>query len=235
MLNDLDASFVSLVFVVVILASWGIGWRIGRKLHPEPGEDPGSKFIDASMALLGLLLAFTFSMSLARHDQRRLAVIAESNAIGDFYTCASLLKEPARSTLQAQIREYAQRQLDTLPETCSDAEDRELLGRSVAAHARMTELVAQGIDRTPTDLALINTLNNLTSTHASRRAAYDDIVPWSIIVLLLLSSLIPWAKAWGDAQVELLGYIRLFHHGGAGGLRYTRSQSAASRPDRGQP
>jgi hypothetical protein len=62
-----------------------------------PGEDLRIQFTDASMALLGLLLAFTFSLSLARHDQRRLAAIADGNSIGDFYTCATLLKEPGRS------------------------------------------------------------------------------------------------------------------------------------------
>ena len=48
-------------------------------------------------------------MALGRHDQRRLAVIAESNAIGDYYTCASLLKEPQRNQLQSVIRDYAQK------------------------------------------------------------------------------------------------------------------------------
>jgi hypothetical protein len=37
---------------------------------------------------------------------------ADSNAIGDFYTCASSLKEPARTKLQAVIRQYAQARLD---------------------------------------------------------------------------------------------------------------------------
>jgi hypothetical protein len=32
---------------------------------PEPAEDPGIKFTDAALALLGLLLAFTFSLSLS--------------------------------------------------------------------------------------------------------------------------------------------------------------------------
>jgi hypothetical protein len=192
MFNRIDPWYIALAFIVVMLASWGVGWRIGRRLHPEPGEDPGSKFIDATMALLGLLLAFSFSMSLGRHDQRRFAVVAESNAIGDFYTCASVLKEPIRSQLQALIRDYAQQQLERLPEQLPGAvaED-ETLRRNQATYARMTDLVGQAIDHTPIALALTNSLNNLTSGYASRRAMYDEIVPFSLIVLLLLSSLIP--------------------------------------------
>ncbi len=143
------------------------------------------------MALLGLLLAFSFSMALGRHDQRRLAVIAESNAIGDFYTCASLLKEPQRNQLQSVIRDYAQKQLEPMTESLPKAADVEVLQLSQAMHARMTDIVAEAIHATPVALAVTNTLNNLTSAYASRVAAYDEIVPWSIIVLLLISSLVP--------------------------------------------
>ena len=46
-----------------------------------------------------MLLAFSFSMSLVKHEQRRQMVVTDSNAIGDFYTCVSLLKEPQREKL----------------------------------------------------------------------------------------------------------------------------------------
>jgi hypothetical protein len=112
LLEQLDTWVTALIFAVAMLAFWSIGWWWGRRSPPEPGEDPGTKFTDASMALLGLLLAFTFSMALGRHDQRRQTAVAESNAIGDFYTCATLLKEPSRSRLQDVVRDYARHKLD---------------------------------------------------------------------------------------------------------------------------
>src|SRR5437660_608289 len=75
-------------------ASWALGWWRGRASGKEEREAPASKFQDAILAVLGLLLAFTFSMSLGKHEQRRQMVVADSNAIGDFYTSVSLLKEP---------------------------------------------------------------------------------------------------------------------------------------------
>src|SRR5437660_5927024 len=140
MFNRIDAWVIALVFIVVMIASWGVGWRIGRRLHPEPGEDPGSKFIDASMALLGLLLAFSFSMALGRHDQRRLAVVAESNSIADFYTCATLLKEPIRSQLQDVIRDYAHKQLDPLTQCVPEAREDKAHQHSQAMQTRMTAI-----------------------------------------------------------------------------------------------
>jgi hypothetical protein len=191
MFHWIDAWAIALAFAVAMFASWYLGWRLGRRLHPEPGEDPGTKFTDASMALLGLLLAFTFSMAMVRHDQRRLAVVAESNAIGDFNTCVTLLREPKRSDLQIVIRDYAHLQLDMLRRLLPATEEENSLQRSREMQAQMTSKVAQAIDGSPIDLALTNTLNNLTSTHASRLAAYDEILPWSIVLLLLLSSIVP--------------------------------------------
>jgi len=109
--NAFDIRSITVILAVAMLAAWIIGKRMGQRVLQNSGTKP-TKFDDASAALLGLLLAFSFGMSIAKHDQRRLAVVADSNAIGDFYTCASLLKEPARTKLQAVIRQYAQARLD---------------------------------------------------------------------------------------------------------------------------
>ena len=65
MIYRLDAWAVALVFAGTMLAFWEFGWRWGRRFPPESGQAPGMKFTDASMALLGLLLAFTFAMTWA--------------------------------------------------------------------------------------------------------------------------------------------------------------------------
>ena len=171
-------------------------------MPPTPGEDPSSKFTDGSMALLGLLLAFTFAMALGRHDGRRIAVVADSNAIGDFFTCATLLKDPIRSRLQNVIRDYAHLRLemdrDRIPQTRQAAalqECREL-------QSRMTAHVAEAVQEgTPIAVSLTNTLNNLTSSHASRLAAYQESLPWSIVLLLLISAVTP-AFLLGQQQGE---------------------------------
>src|SRR4051812_46751537 len=104
--EHLDAWLSGLLLAVAMLCGWAVGWRIGRRRSVvESGggdsEPPGEKFSDASFALLGLLLAFAFGMSLQKHGERRANVVNESNAIGDFYTCVTLLPEPARGKLQS--------------------------------------------------------------------------------------------------------------------------------------
>jgi hypothetical protein len=82
------------------------------------------------MAILGLLLAFSFSIALGRHDHRRLMIVDESNAIGDFYTCATLLKDQHRSALQALIRAYTQNEVAALSRFVTESEQVRITRRS---------------------------------------------------------------------------------------------------------
>jgi hypothetical protein len=186
----LDIRVTALILAVAMLVAWNVGKRMGEWLLHDGGTKP-SKFDDASMALLGLLLAFTFGMSIAKHDQRRLAVVGDSNAIGDFYTCASLIDEPTRTKLQAVIRQYAQLRLDLTRGELRSSDLESALAKFDQLHTQMTELVAQALsDRTPIAVSLTNTLNGVTSNQASRLAAYRDRLPTSILILLFACAIV---------------------------------------------
>src|SRR5262249_10972083 len=144
-IHQFPAWIAGLVYFGVMLACWKLGWWSGRRSSADSGYDPGLKFTDASMAILGLLLAFSFAMAVGRHDQRRLIVVDESNAIADFYTCASLLQEPRRGSLQALIRSYTEHQIGELSRFPRESEHRETIRRSQAMRNRMTELVAAAV------------------------------------------------------------------------------------------
>ena len=196
----LDAWLIALVFAGAMFGCWVFGRRWGRRYSSETGEDPGTKFIDASMALLGLLLAFTFAIALGRYDQRRLAVVAESSALGDFYTCASLLQEPYCSRLQDVIRDHAQNQLNKPHETLRGADEKEATQRSLQRFACMTNIANEAITAgTPIANPLTFTLNNVTSSNASRLAMYQERLPWSILLLLFLAAVAP-AYLIGEKQ-----------------------------------
>ena len=140
----LDIYIVVLVLAAAMFAAWEVGKWMGRRLRRKGGAKP-SKFDDVSMALLGLLLAFTFGMSISKHDQRRMAVVADGNAIGDFYTCSSLLKEPTRTKLQTVIRQYAQLRLDLVRGGARSSDLESVLAKSDRMHTEMTELVGQAL------------------------------------------------------------------------------------------
>jgi hypothetical protein len=184
------AWLAAVVLATAMLVAWCTGYWHARR-RPPNADPPGTKVADASLALLGLLLAFTFSMSLSKHDERRSAVLAESNAIGDFYTCASLLKEPVRTRLQAIIRDYVQLRIDAAPHIDRADVLETHVRQSQAAQARMTDLVSQALtDGTPAAVPLTNALNSVTSNYAARIFAVRDRLPWSIVVVLFIASVV---------------------------------------------
>ena len=182
----LDPWFVTAILATLMLVAWHIGIRLGRTLREAQGATP--QFDGASMALLGLLLAFAFATSMSKFERRRIAVVQDSNAIGDFYTCATLLKEPTRSQLQAVIRGYAEERLRVArsPINLDTA-----LAEFERSHEQMTGLVAQALS-TGTSIAmpLTNTLNAVTSNQAARLAAIRDRIPPSVMGLLFISTIL---------------------------------------------
>jgi hypothetical protein len=179
------------LLAVAMLAGWAGGWWRGRAANKEQREVPASKFNDAILALLGLLLAFTFSISLARHEQRRQMAVTDSNAIGDFYTTVSLLKEPEREELQSVVRRYVEHRLSVAAGTHDEVAFQKRLDEIRQMHSQMEALVQQAVDRgTPAVVPLVNTLNALTSAHAARLAAFRDRLPPGVVVLLVLASVI---------------------------------------------
>ena len=190
-LTEVDAWLVAVLLAVLMLAAWAFGWRRGRPRGGEKLAEAPSKFNDAVLALLGLLLAFTFSMSLARHEQRRQMVVTDSNAIGDFLTCVSLLKEPVRGKLQTLVRQYVEHRLLLAQTTRDETTLQRQIAEIQAMHRQMEALVQEAVDAgTPVVVPLVNTLNELTSAHASRLHALRDRVPPSVVLLLVLAAII---------------------------------------------
>jgi hypothetical protein len=187
-----DPAVITVILAILMLSIWRFAIGEGRRLRAANEITP--QFDTASMTLLGLLLAFAFGTSMAKYEQRRIAVVQDSNAIGDFYTCATLLKEPTRSQLQAVIRSYAGRRLKLAREPMSTDSFEEALTEFQQMHDQMTTLVAQALSSgTPIAVSLTNTLNALTSNHAARLAAIRDRLPGSILALLFVSALVTTA------------------------------------------
>ena len=84
--------------LLILLLSLMIGYWVGHRAGTKDGQDSQVTTIQAAvMGLLGLLLAFTFSMAAARYDLRRNLVLQESNAIGTAYLRTQMLPEPHRT------------------------------------------------------------------------------------------------------------------------------------------
>jgi hypothetical protein len=210
-LASVDIRSVAVALGAAMLIASEIGRWKGREQRLR-GTAQSARFNDACMALLGLLLAFTFGTSITRHDQRRAAVVADANAIGDFYTAATLLKDPTRTKLQAVIRRYVQLRLDLTRGPLGAAGLQSALVKFDRMHGQMTELVGQALaDGTPIAVSLTNTLNAVSSNQASRLSAYRERLPTSVLLLLfvsaIISALLSGLEQGNDDRSDLAGML----------------------------
>ena len=189
--NDVDAWIHAVVLALLMSGGWWFGcWR-GRRAEQTGKDEATGQLTNASVALLGLLLAFTFSMSLEKHEQRRHMVVEHANTIGDFATCASMLKEPVRGQLKALVRKYVEHLVTARKVGMSEEDLQRLLSENERMHNEMQTLVKVAIDDgTPIAVSLVNTFNDVTSSHDARLAAIRNRLPASIVILLCLSAII---------------------------------------------
>lgn len=190
-----DAARLVFVMVVAMLAGWGAGWLRARQLRQGRSDgsqtDIRSKFDDAALGLLALLIGFSFSMALTRHEHRRKMVVADANAIGDFYQTVGMTKEPMRTELQRKITEYAKLHLSIAAQPFEAARWEDAVRRNQTAQSEMEGIVSSIIDQgTPVTVPLMQTFNQLTSVGAARIAAAEDLLPWSVVFMLLLFAVV---------------------------------------------
>src|SRR6201987_4137728 len=103
--------FPLLVFVVSLAALWfsaRIGVILRKRFRPvEEEERQDLATVEAAtLTLLGLIIAFSFSMAIGRYDQRKNYEAEEANAIGTEYVRADLLQATEAEKVHKLLKEY---------------------------------------------------------------------------------------------------------------------------------
>lgn len=99
---------IAIVFLF-LLAFYKVGFFFGAKnhvLHEKGILSTVASIQTGLMGLLGVMLAFSFSMSSQRFEQRRQLVIQESMNIGTSYFRAGLLPDSSRDKIRTLLRGY---------------------------------------------------------------------------------------------------------------------------------
>jgi hypothetical protein len=164
----------------------------------------------AVFALLGLLIAFTFSGALSRFDLRRGQAVDEANAIGTAYYRIDLLPAAAQPQLRETMRKYVDARIATygaLPDL--EAARREL-GRS---QDLQRELWAQAVaairmpdSRPEAELLLMPAINQMFDIQTVRVVATQIHPPLIIYVMLiglaLASALLAGYQSAGEKSYD---------------------------------
>ena len=144
----------------------------------------------ATLTLLGLIIAFSFSMAVSRYDQRKNLEAEEANAIGTEYVRATLLPADRAETVQKGLREYL-RQRVLFYETLNVHQSRanEIESDTVRVEAELWSTVRDAAIRQPlpTMALVVSGLNDVLNSRGYTQAAWWNRIPpaaWSLMALI---------------------------------------------------
>jgi hypothetical protein len=180
------------VGMVVLL---DVGRRIGNcHLAKDPeGARAGVGALDSVVfALLGLLIAFTFSGAAARFDTRRLQIVDEANAIGTAYLRLDLLPSDAQPPLRERFRRYVHARLEVYRHMPDLDAARHALAEGTALQAEIWKLSVAGCrtETPPCATLLLAALNEMIDITTTRAVAARIHPPWMVFALLLVLALV---------------------------------------------
>ena len=176
-----------------------IGRRVGTRRVAEETERARvvqNTIETAIYALLGLMIAFTFSAAASRFDTRRTLTVQEANAIGTAYLRLDLLPAAAQAPLREKFRRYTEARIavyQALPDVQASNQ------RADRARALQTEIWSEAVAalrdaQAASSLVVLPALNemiDITTTRAMIAKTHTPpIVLATLFVLALLCSLL---------------------------------------------
>lgn len=184
-------TLLALALLFGMLAALEIGRRLGQAHHRADKASSGVSLgavEGAVFALLGLLLAFTFSSAASRFEHRRDLVVQEANAIGTAYLRLDLLDRSAQDQLRPLFREYVASRLASYRVIDQGKEAFQVgYARSVEIQSQIWKRAVAATERQSSPavmtlvLAPINDMIDITTT---RVAALRTHPPLIIFILL---------------------------------------------------
>lgn len=181
------------ILLFLALGRW-IGKRTnagqGTSVAPNIGSLEGTVF-----ALLGLLIAFTFSGALTRFDVRRAQAVEEANAIGTAYLRVDLLPASAQPRLRESFRNYVDSRIETYRKGSDLGAARRELARS---QELQQEIWSQAVAatrlpdaRAGTEVLVMPALNqmfDITTVRIVATQMHPPVIVYAMLIGLALAS-----------------------------------------------
>jgi hypothetical protein len=199
-----------------------IGRRIGiRQIAKDPeGARTGLGAVDGAVfALLGLLIAFTFSGAASRLDTRRQLIAEEANAIGTAFLRLDLLTDRHREALQTDFRRYLTARVEAyrkLPDVVAAKQEASEADKIQGEIWKRAVLACREEGSQPVTMLLLPALNqmiDITSTRLMATRLHPPYVVFAMLtVLALVSALVAGygmsgskARSW----LHVIGYAAI--------------------------
>lgn len=191
------ASLSAIGLFVGMLLLMELGRRIGyaRMARDPEGAQQGLSAVEGAVfALLGLLIAFTFSGAASRFEDRRHLIGQEANAIGTAYLRIDLLPKNTQPELRDLFRRYLDLRTVTYRNAENTADTNNKLNQAATLQSEIWDkaILASLRPEAPTQAAmlLLPALNDMIDITTTRTVATQNHPPRTIYLLLCGLSLV---------------------------------------------
>ena len=178
---------VPAVTLAVFWASAQIGNLIGRRRQKDEGEGDEFDFLlGGALTLLGLIVGFTFSMAVARYDQRKNYEEQEANAIGTEYVRADFLPAPDAAKVRGLLRDYLGERVRFYTSRGGE-EIRHIDAETARLQAEMWSLVSAHASAQPSAVAALvaSGMNDVLNSQGYTQAAWWNRIPTGAWMLMI--------------------------------------------------
>lgn len=189
----LNATWIALALILAMIGLMHLGWRIGTRLKEESSNAPNVGTVGGAIfALLGLLIAFTFSNGISRFDDRRMLIVQEANDIGTAYLRLQLLPQEVQPQMRELFRTYVDSRLAAyqfIPDL--NAAKAELDRGNLLQQQIWTLAVDQCKGQVrPCEVLLLPALNSMIDVTTTRTMVSQFHPPTIVFILLFVFSLV---------------------------------------------
>jgi hypothetical protein len=214
MMNFLLALGVYVFLFILLFFSVKVGYRFGvlKNINHTP-KNPGIvKVAEGTVfALLGLLIAFTFSGAYDRFETRKIKIIDEINAITAAYHRIDLLKPATQPNMRVLIKQYVDERIATYEHLAEfrgfDLEMNKL--KKMQNNLWQNAIVATTITNSePATLLLLPALNNMFEIANTRILITRVHPPVQIFMLLIgLAALSSFLAGYNMAKTKMYSLV----------------------------
>ena len=194
-LYQIDAWKIALSLLICLFLMIEISYRFGKRNDPAVYEQSSSVFstlMGAALALLGLLLAFSFAMASARYDLRKNIILKEANAIGTTYLRADLLDPNVRDQVKSKLKDYTKIRLASYQTSINQKQISQVSQQTNQLQQEIWNTASSELrrERQMNNSLFVQALNDMIDVSAEQNDARENHVPESVFWLLFISALL---------------------------------------------
>lgn len=199
LMYDIPTYLICLGLLAAMLICMYVAYRLGHARQTRETDESRNQTTAVQGSLLGLLallLGFTFSLGLSRHDARATAVVDEANAIGTAWLRADFLPEATREQAKTDMKRYLRLRVEAGEVSADQIQRRNrLITNAQSAFEDLWSAAAANAQAPggPAAVAYAAALNDMIDALGSRDAAIERHVPEIVIMMLFATFLLSGA------------------------------------------